>query len=867
MSAKHKTANPPRLGKWFLKSFCSYDFHSTALWDLEELFKSNVESKGIFRARLIYLREVFSIIIYLFFKGKSQYSTNKIAMLKHHILISIRGFKRYRSTFFVNLFGLAIGLASTILIYLWVNDEMQMGHFEEKDSERHFQVFVNKKFSSGVVTRSHALMPLAKAMEEELPEVEKGIPVIADPYYKGVLSYESNNQRAVPLFVGDGYFDVFRCNFLAGNKTGALENNRVVISSTLANSLFKGPKNAIGKTVQFNNEYTKAPYLVSGVFEPSHDELMPHDILLSFDQFLSWRPENNNWNNGGTQVHLVLKEGVNIDQFNTKTHDFLDNFLNTSDRLFMQKYTDIHLYGKYENGIPVAGRIIHLRIFSWIAVFILLIACINYMNLSTAQASRRMKEIGVKKAIGAQRSVLVYQYFSESILIAFLSLVVAIGIVALLLPHFNFITGKTLTLVKVSHIMVPALIFAIITGIISGIYPGLYLSRFKPVSALKGKTESKSGGLWFRKGLVVFQFTTSVILIVSVIVIYLQMNFLRASNLGYDQEHLISFNREGALYESDAEAFMAEIRKLSGVLNVSYLWGELPGQVSGGSGMQWEDMDREAPRVDFSFIEGGYEMAEILGVEFKEGRSLSKEFATDKVAVVLNESAAQIIGYDDPVGRRFYNGHDVGEIVGLVKDFHFEGFQKEIGPFFFKYSEDGDRFMARIRPENQMETIRAIEKLHESFNPGYPFEFEFVDEGYQQVYLEEKRISTLSKYFSGIAITISCLGLLALTAFSTQRRFKEIAIRKVLGSSNVNIMRLLSKEYILLVLLAILIAAPISFYLMKSWLEGFAYRIELQPAYFVLSSILILLIAWLTIMSQIAGAAKVNVTESLKTEG
>ena len=867
MEKKNHKSTPPRIGKWLLESFCSYDFLSTALWDLEELYHLNVQTKGVRKAKLLYLKESLSIVLHLFFKGKSQYSINKIAMLKHNILISFRSFKRYRSTFLINLFGLATGLASALMIYLWVNDELQMGQFEEKDSDRHFQVFVNKNFSSsGVVTREYSLMPLAKAMEEELPEVEKGIPVIAEPYYKGVLSYEGNDLWAVPIFAGDGYFDVFRCNFLSGNKSGALDNNQIVISSNLANSLFNGPENAIGKTVQFNGEYYKGPYLVSGVFEPSKDDLIPHDILLSFNQFLSWRPENNNWNNGGTQVHLVLKDGVDIDQFNSKIHGFLGKFTNSNDKLFTQKYSDKYLYGKYENGVPVAGRITYVQIFSLIAVFILIIACINYMNLSTAQASRRVKEIGVKKAIGAQRKALIYQYFSESIFITFLSLLLAVGMVVLLLPSFNTITGKSLAIGQASQLVLPAMILTILTGFIAGIYPGLYLSGFKPVLALKGKLQTKSGGLWLRKGLVVFQFATSVVLVISTVVIYQQMNFIRASNLGYDQEQLLSFNRDGKLYEGDAEAFMAEVRNLTGVVSMSYLWGELPGQVSGGSGMQWEGMDREAPRVDFSFIEGGYEMAEVLGVEFKEGRSLSKEFATDEVAVVLNESAAEIIGYDAPVGRRFYNGHDVGEIVGLVKDFHFEGFQKEIGPFFFMYSEDGDRFMAKIRPENQMETIRAIEKLHESFNPGYPFEFEFVDDSYQQVYLEEKRISTLSKYFSGIAITISCLGLLALTAFSTQRRFKEIAIRKVLGSSSTGIMRLLSKEFTVLVLLAILIAIPIGFYLMKIWLDSFAYRISLEPTYFVLSGLVMLLIAWLTIMSQTAKSANINVTESLRSE-
>ena len=838
-----------------------------AHWDLEELFQANVAAKGVHRARFIYYKEVLGIIFHLFFKGNSQYSINTLSMLKHNFLISIRSFRRYKSTLLINLFGLAAGLASAFLIYLWVHDEMRIGHFEERDSDRHFQVFTNQKFSTGVITRDFGLMPLAEAMEKELPEVEKGIPIIADAYYKGVISYESHSLRAVPLFAGDGYFDVFGCNVVTGNKQGALDNNGALISTDLANSLFGGIENAIGKTVQFQNEYTKSPFLVSGVFAPSAYDIMSHDILFSFDQFVNWRPENNNWNNGGTQVHLVIRDGVNIDDFNTKIHGFLDNFLNTSDRLFVQKYTDTHLYGQYENGSPVAGRIIYLRIFSWIAVFILIIACINYMNLSTAQASRRMREIGVKKALGAQRRALIYQHFSESVCIACLSLFMAIGMVALLLPAFNDITGKELSLFRASHLILPALGITVLTGFLAGLYPGLYLSGFKTVSALKGKAEAPSGGLWFRKGLVVFQFTTSVILIISVIVIYQQMNFLRGSSLGYEQEHLIAFNREGPLYEGDAQAFMAEVKNLSGVVNMSYLWGSLPGDISGGSRMGWEGKDPSAPGVDFSFIEGGYGMAEVLGVEFKAGRPLSDAYATDEVAVVLNEAAAKIIGYDNPIGRKFYNGGDEGQIVGLVQDFHFEGLHESIGPFFFMYSEDGDQFMVKLTGENQMETISAIEKLHTTFNPGYPFEFSFVDSHYQELYLEEQRLSALSRYFSAVAITISCLGLLALTAFSTQRRFKEIAIRKVLGSSHLNIMGLLSREFMVLVILAIVFAAPIGYYLMKSWLEGFAYRIELEPTYILLACGLMLLIALLTIMSQIINSAKVNVTENLKVDG
>ena len=864
MSSKRRKAQPPRWAKRLLESFCSYDFLSTALWDLEELFHHNVKTKGVTRAKWLYSLEVFGIIMHLFFKGKSQYSTNKIAMLKHHILISLRSFKRYKSTFLINLFGLATGLASTLLIYLWVNDEMQMGRFYEKDSDRHYQLFKNSPLADGIHTKEWMPFPLADAMKEALPEVEKAFSVFDEPFYKGVISFGGDNLRATPLFVTDGYFDAFSCDFVAGSKQGSLGNGSVVISLQLANSLFTDPEKAIGKTVNFTGQFYKGPYVVSGVFKPHSRSTVNFDILLSLDHFLSaWRPKLYNWYNGGPQTHLVLQEGVDLDEFNTKIEGLLTEFKGGPQTLIAQKYSDKYLYGKFENGVPVAGRIVYVRIFSLIAIFILAIACINYMNLSTAQASRRIKEIGVKKAIGVNRRNLIYQYFSESLFISFLSLVLALAIVVILLPQFNEITGKSLHLAQASSVISTALLITLLTGLISGMYPGLYLSGFKPVLALKGKLQSKSGGLWMRKGLVVFQFATSVILIISVVVIYRQMNFIKTANLGYDTEHVISFNMEGKLRRGgDTEPFMAEVKKLSGVMNISHLSGELPGDVSSSSGFRWKGQTEEQRNTKFNFIEGGYDIGQVLGVEVIEGRFLSRDFATDDRAIVINETAANLFGFENPIGEKL-GGR---EIVGIVKDFHSKGLQEKIGPFFFRLEDNGEYFLAKIRGTNQMEVINQIEKLHADFNPGYPFEFKFVDEKYQRLYLEEERAATLSKYFSAIAISISCLGLLALTAFNTQRRFKEIAIRKVLGSSSFGIVRLLSKNFIGLILLAILIGLPVGYYLMENWLTGFAYRVDLEPILFILSGVFMVLVAWLTIMAQTAKSSNINVTESLRSE-
>ncbi len=866
MNLKDKNPRPPRVAKWLLENFCSYDFLSTALWDLEELFQHNVKTRGLHRAKLLYTIEVLGIILHLFFKGKSQYSSNNMAMLKHSVVIFFRNFKRYKSASFINLFGLSIGLASSLLIYLWVNDELKMDHFGEKDSNRHYQVMVNANTPNGVQTRETTPGPLTGTLEKEFPEVDYAIPIIADSDYEGILSFESEYVRAVPQFVGEGYFNVFRCDFVSGGKEAAFsDKNNIVISEKVALGLFRSIDDAIGKTVAFKSEIFNGPYSVSGVFTPNDDASLKFDILFSYDHFIEKRPGLKKWHNGGTLAHLVMNKGVDLDEFNAKIKNYLGTKIQNSKRvLFAQKYSEKYLYGRYENGFPVAGRIVYVRIFSLVAIFVLIVACINYMNLSTAQAARRVKEIGVKKAIGAQRKTLTYQCFGESMLMAFLSLILAIGIVTLLIPQFNQITEKQLSLSESFGIILPTLIITVITGLISGIYPGLYLSSFKPVQALKGKMGRDSGVLWLRKGLVFFQFAVSVILIIAVIFTYRQISFIQETHLGYDNEHLISFRKEGKFLE-DPEAFYVAAENLPGVVSISSMCGSLPGKISSAYNLRWKDQKPEERNIDFSFIEGGRDVGKVLNVELLSGRLLSREFSTDESAIVVNETAARIMGHENPIGEKLFRGK-MYTIVGMVKDFHFDGLLGEIGPFYFEVDEECGNFVAKIEAENQRETIDRIKELHESINPGYPFEFNFMDENYDKLYKEEQSIATLSKYFAGIAIAVSCLGLLALTAYTTQRRFKEIAIRKVLGSTRLGIINLLSKEFILPVILAILVALPVGYYLMQSWLDSFAYRINVSPMYFILASLLMLLMAWLTVVLQAAGSSRINVAESLRGE-
>ncbi|MCR9253358.1 MAG: ABC transporter permease [bacterium] len=861
------TKSPPKWPFRLLRKLINPWFLEELEGDLKERFEDNCEAFGSVKARRLYILDVFKLLRpALIRKPGLKTQINLIGMFKHNILISLRNFKRYKSTFLINLFGLVTGLASALLIFLWVNDELNMDQYDEVDSQRHYQVLISSEHPNGVDTHNYTPTPLTAAMEVDLPEVDYAFQIVESTHYNGVLSFNNQFIRAAPRFVGNGYFNVFECDFLFGNKQGVFaDKNNIVISDKVAKTLFENIDEAVGKTINLNGEYFNGPFVVSGVFKPTGTGSSGFDMLLSFEQFLTGRPEMNEWYNEGPQAHLVLKDGVDLSDFNQK----IENYLSTKDehndnKMFVQYYPEMYLYGKYENGFPVAGRMVYVRIFSLIALFVLLIACINYMNLSTAQASRRYKEIGIKKAIGARRNALMIQYLGESMVMSILALVLAVGIVILLLRQFNEITGKDLSYTSMFNLILPILSITCVTGIISGVYPGLYLSNFRPLQALKGKVSSNAGGLWVRKGLVVFQFTISVVLIFTVIVIYKQVEYLNKVNLGYNQEHIISFRQEGKL-AGDYETFIDELKKIPGVSNASYMWGNLGERVSSRYNLQWKDQNPEDRSTWFHFIEGGHGMAELMEVELIEGRFLSKDFVSDESAIVINETAAKIMGYEKPVGEKLYSG-DMYNIVGVVKDFHFQGMYEKIKPFYFVLDSDGSNFIVRIDSRNQFETVSQIEKLHNTFNPGYPFEFKFVDENYQKLYLEEERIATLSKYFSTIAILISCLGLLALTAFSTQMRIKEIAIRKVLGSSSFQISKLLSRDYIILIVVAIVIALPLGSYLMKNWLDGFAYRIDLSPIYFILSGGLMISIAWFTIISQAAKSTKIKITECLKED-
>lgn len=787
-------------------------------------------------------------------------------MIRHNLLITYRNFLRYKSSFFINLIGLSSGLACVLLIFLWVNDELKKDKFLE-NGDRLYQVMENVDQGGGMITRESTAGPTAETLAAEFPEVEFAVTSTMNWDGSSVLSIKDHDIRAHGIFSSANFFRVFSFRLVQGDRNQVLSDKKaIVISEALATRLFGTTQDVVGKMVEIGRN---KQYQVSGVMAdlPTSSSAQ-FEYVLSFEGFRDENEWVTNWFNTAPETYLLLKPGADVAAFNKKIFDLVRtktegkaNHRSPFVRLFQNAY----LYNRYENGSLAGGRIDYVRMFSIIAGFILLIACINFMNLSTARASRRLKEVGVKKAVGAKRGTLIGQYLSESILMAMLSLAVSLLIVVLLLPQFNIITDKNLKLNFDATFILSLLAVVLFTGLIAGSYPALYLSRFTPAAILKGRLSNFIGEALARKGLVMFQFTLSIILIVSVWVVYQQITFIETRNLGYNKENILIISREGAVWSKE-DAFLTEVEKIPGVIGASSAGHDMTGHNGGTYGVEWAGKDPN-DRTEFERMAVNYDLIELLNIEMKEGRSFSRKFGAEDTKVIFNEAAIAFMNMDDPIGKKVKFWDKEVEIVGVAKDFNFSSLHEKVKPaIFYLNIEHSGNFMIKIAGGQEQETLARIEQFYKEFNPGFPLTYRFLDDDYNELYIAERRVATLSKYFAGLAILISCLGLFGLAAFTAERRVKEIGIRKILGSSNAGIVYLLSGEFTKMVLAAIVVALPVSYFIASRWLEGFVFRIDLEWWLFLGSGLAAILIAWLTVGLQTFKAARVNPTECLRSE-
>lgn len=788
-------------------------------------------------------------------------------MFKYYLLQFFRNIKKDKTSFFINLIGLSTGLACAILIYLWVNDELKVNKFHEKDSQL-YQVMKNHQRSDGSIQTFEWMPgPLANALVDEIPEVESAVSVQYEKK-QGILSVDDKHLKAIEQYAGKNFFDIFSYPLISGDKNYVLnDKNAIVISDKLAKKLFQTNENIIGKTVEWKKGEFSGIYYISGIFQevPSTSSAQ-FDLIFSIDLYKAKVPLLNGWEYNSPSTYIVLKEGANINQINDKITNLIrEKTNNKNDILFLRRYSDKYLFGKYENGVQSGGRITYVRLFSIVAMFILLIACVNFMNLSTAKSVRKMKEVGVKKAIGVDRKTLVAELLGESMIMAFFSFFFAILLVVLLLSPFNEITGKQLHLNIGIEAILTVLGIVLFTGFISGSYPAFYISGFNPARVLRSaKLKTSVFELWIRKGLVIFQYALSVFMIVSVFVVYKQISFIQFKDLGFDKDNIIMFKKEGLL-EERSEAFLQEVRKISGVVIAADYRYDLITNPTGTFGVQWEGKNPD-DKIFFKYLMVGSNFIETLGLELKDGRSFSQNYQNESSKIIFNETAIKSMGLKDPIGRVIKHGGRDWQIIAVVKDFHFESLYENLKPCFITYSPNGNNIMVKIEAGMEIATIDRLQKFYKEFNLGLPFDFKFLDDDYQSFYSSEKRVAVLSKYFAGIAILISCLGLFGLAAFTVERRRKEIGIRKVHGSSGLGIMKLVTSDFSRIVIISVAISLPISYFIMKNWLDGFAYRIELSWWFFAGAGLIALVIAWLTVGSQALKASSINPVVCLKDE-
>lgn len=783
-------------------------------------------------------------------------------MFHNYFKVALRNLKKHLGYSFINVAGLALGMACCILILAWVQDEMGTDRFHAKTDSLYI-VRTIQHYGSETVTGSGSVPALAPALRAEFPEVRNAAR-FSNGQGRYLLEYKDKQFREYAQLADPQIFELFTFPFIKGDLQEVFRGPGVmVLSESTAKRIF-GDEEPVGKTVTLDKADV---FRVVGVMKDiPHNSTIRFDIWVPLDLTQKWRRPNyiSTWYNMAFRTYVELADGVNVEAFNKK----IFNRIRQSDPKTILEPL-LFLFKNF--ALDIAGRKEGVRIFSIIAFLILIIACINFMNLTTARSARRAKEVGLRKVIGADRGQVMRQFFGESLLFTILSLIIALGIILISLPAFRSLTGKPLHSANFLHPLILAGIVGVtlLTGFLAGSYPALLLSGFKPASVLKGLRDSGARGSAFRKGLVVIQFALSAMLIIGTVVIFSQVRFMKGKSLGFDREHLLYIPLEGELLKN-IDTLKNEIRRHPGIQSASATTHSPTGIYSNGQGWNWEGRNPNVdPLVTYFGVDpdflSTFKMEMIQGESFRPASGMSPD-------VIINERFGEIIGSPNVLGRRLSQGMRVLRIMGVVKDFHFTPVDQEIGPILV-YSDSTYRafqpyryLFIRLNPGDVPGSVAYLEKTVRKLNPGFPFEYRFLDDDYDQLYKSIEREMAIVRTFAGLAILISCLGLFGLAAYTAEQRTKEIGIRKVLGASMPGIVVLLSKEYAKWVLVANIIAWPVSYFLMKSWLKDYAYRISLSGLIFAASAIVTLLIAQLTVSFQAFKAARMNPANSIRYE-
>jgi putative ABC transport system permease protein len=840
---------PPPLASWLLKVLAAQDEPFPIHGDFDEEYYEIAREKGTAAARRWYWVHFFRSLPFLI----KDILYWRFAMFRNYLKIALRHVKQHKGYSFINVSGLAIGMACCILILLWVQDELSFDRFHENadDIYRLTTVTPLSVWSSS----PWALMPTLK---KEFPEVNKGT------WYGETISpvrYEEKAFNERCALVSPEFFEIFTFPFKEGDpKTAFASLNSAVITERTAKKYF-GEKDPIGQVINFDNRVDLA---VTGVIENVPPNSSMQFDFLTHPVHVSGESRLQTWS-ADCASYVLLHRNVSVDEFGLKIKDTINKHRGENMyKLYvgLQPLKKVHLHSLYGT-----DSVVYVYLFSAVAVIVLLIAGINFVNLSTARSSKRAKEVGMRKVIGATRKDVLRQFFGESFLLAGFALVMAVLLVYLALPAFNSLAEKQLSLnfTQNFEILLGILLIAVLTGILSGIYPALFLSSFQPVSALKNTAVRGSKGGRFRKGLIVIQFTASIVLIISTTVVFKQMHFIRSKDLGFNWEQIVTIRTSREL-RRNYQAIKQELLKDSRIQNVTAA-SSIPLNVNNNNPVYWEGRAAESP-VQMNFACVDYDYFETFDMKMAHGRSFSKDFPTDRRNYIINEAALKLTGFKDPVGKMFSMGRNEGELVGVVKDFHGTSLHSDIRPIVFCLYQNLPYFnmFVKISSAGIRETIASIRKTINEYTPDFIFSFSFLDEEFNRQYRNEERLGQIFNYFTFLAIFVSCLGLFGLASFTAVQKTKEIAVRKVLGASVSKIVGMLSKEFLILVGIANVIAWPLAYVLTKRWIQSYSYHTHIQIWMFFGAGIIALLIALFTVSYQSIKAASKNPVESLKYE-
>ncbi|MCB0687823.1 MAG: ABC transporter permease [Saprospiraceae bacterium] len=790
-------------------------------------------------------------------------------MLRHSIKMAFRNFLRHKGSFGINIIGLATGLACALLIFLWVYDELQMDQFHEKN-DRLYRVLEHQQYKDGIMTTWSTPGLLAQTLAEEIPEVEYGATIMWP--MKQTLSVEDKNIKVNVYHAGEDFFRMFSFNLFAGKEADVLkEPSAIVISRSTAEKLFDSPEEALDKTIEFeHSKFLK----VTGVFEDvSKYSSLKFDVVTSYTEFMQDNDWLRSWNSNSPPTFITLKQGSDPEAVDKKIANFVkDRAENSNVTLFLKPFGESYLYGRYENGKLSGGRIEYVRLFSIIAIFILVIACINFMNLSTAGATRRSKEIGVKKVLGSRKNQLVQQFLVESFISTIVAMALGILLVVAVLPIFNQLSGKGF---EIGFLLSPKtigllIVLALSIGLLAGSYPAFFLSSIKPIAAMKNKLPGTGKSHGIRSTLVVVQFVISSTLILAIIIVSQQMYYIQNKNIGYSRDHRIVL-RESYLLGNNESVFKEQLLSDPRIENVTVSAFVPAGPTDNNMTSVWTDKNPEGFRRTIVYrIDENY--IPTMGMELMAGRNFYKNTGGGQDKVIVNEALVRALAIEgDPIGqtitRRTDNDGGTGTltIVGVIRDFHFRSLHEPIAPLMMVNDPYGG-LIIKANTTDMAGLIQSINAKWQSFDIGEPFTYALLDELYNETYLSEQKMGGILRVFGLVTIFVACLGLFGLVTFTAEQRVKEIGIRKVLGASVAQIVSMLSKDLLRPVALSFVIAFPVGFYFMDKWLQGFAYRIEVQWWVFLVAGVGTLWVAFFTLSFKTVRAALANPVQSLRTE-